>query len=408
MSYSHTSWSTKEEGGQGQYADAPEAVGFPQAPHFRRVPERGMVRQASSSPTSSLSGAMGDAHITNSHLGGSVPSGMAWSIPQGAYGQLADDSSMSAFGPAPPTPASAGPSGQFSLYSYQTPYNTPSYSPNPDPYPHHSSALPSPTSFAEQFAMQQARADVMAHAHQGLSTPGPATPTSAGAMAGSMSMAPSPIPGAVPMGRDPRRSSSEEIRRLHQRIAELEADRDTVVQRAHQLSKSWRVVWAGWRARSPRDPPSLSHAHPTHPSALEEEWRARTEARRKIFCGVNRAGNALCAWHDSRRERRAYPPRNAPPGMLNCGCTYEQALFEESLSYHGVGSYHPGESVRMDPALRNPLLKLLEERYNYRDGDFDFDPVTRTWRNGEGAAYWEQRLASGAANTRRARGDDRR
>jgi hypothetical protein len=76
---------------------------------------------------------------------------------------------------------------------------------------------------------------------------------------------------------------------------------------------------------------------------------------------------------------------------LNCGCTYEEALFEESLARHSVGSYHPGESVRMvrpltsplavpiliteqDPALRSPLLKLLLWRYGYKDGEFERDP----------------------------------
>lgn len=92
------------------------------------------------------------------------------------------------------------------------------------------------------------------------------------------------------------------------------------------------------------------------------DWEARTRARERIFCALNRAGNALCAWHDSRRERRRFPPRMAPPRTLNCGCTYEQALFEESLSRNGVGIYWPGDSVRMDPTLRNALLALLEER----------------------------------------------
>ena len=82
---------------------------------------------------------------------------------------------------------------------------------------------------------------------------------------------------------------------------------------------------------------------------------------------------------------------------MNCGCTYEEALFEESLARHGVGSYHPGESVRMDPALRNPLLQLLQARYGYRDGDFERDPRTGDWVDGEGAARWEQ---SGAPNKR--------
>ncbi|KAJ1302043.1 hypothetical protein OPQ81_000877 [Rhizoctonia solani] len=112
---------------------------------------------------------------------------------------------------------------------------------------------------------------------------------------------------------------------------------------------------------------------------FQRSWDARTEARIKRFCSLNRAGNALCAWHDSRRERRSFPPRMAPPGHLNCGCTYEEALFEESLARHGVGSYHPGESVRMDPALRNPLLKLLQWRFGYKDGDFERDPKTGVW-----------------------------
>ncbi|EIW52149.1 uncharacterized protein TRAVEDRAFT_53577 [Trametes versicolor FP-101664 SS1] len=62
----------------------------------------------------------------------------------------------------------------------------------------------------------------------------------------------------------------------------------------------------------------------------------------------------------------------APPGYLNCGCTFEQALFEESLrvSRHGT-------------------------RYGYRDGDFERDPRTGNWLEDEGAEKWEQKAASG-------------
>ncbi|KZT68893.1 hypothetical protein DAEQUDRAFT_738420 [Daedalea quercina L-15889] len=408
MAYPHGSWSSKEEGGQAQYSDASEAVGFSQGTHFRRI-ERGMVRQPSSSPTSSLSGAMGDAHITNPQIGGSVPSGMAWPIPHGAYGHLAEESSLSSsFGPAPPTPASANSSGAFG--PYYNPYNNPqTYSPNPDLYSHTSSGLPSPS--LEHFATaQQVRiADAMAHTHPGMSTPSPVSQTASGSM-GSMSIAPSPAPGAVPMVHASRRPSSAETTRLYHQVRELEAERNAALQRVHQLEQELMHRAGGFGGSFPSSSMALpSPAQtPTLPTALEENWRARTEARRKIYCATNRAGNALCAWHDSRRERRAYPPRNAPPGVLNCGCTHEEALFEESLAAHGVGSYHPGESVRMDPALRNPLLRLLQERYGYRDGDFDFDPVTRTWRNGEDAAYWEGRLAAGAANTRRNRADNSR
>ena len=148
-------------------------------------------------------------------------------------------------------------------------------------------------------------------------------------------------------------------------------------------------------------------ASPAVTASFNESWRARADARVKLFCSLNRAGNALCAWHDSRRERRAHPPRMAPPGHLNCGCTYEEALFEESLARHGVGSYHPGESVRMDPALRNPLLKLLQQRYGYRDGDFERDSLTGDWVENEGPARWEAKVASGISSKKN-RSDDRR
>ena len=98
----------------------------------------------------------------------------------------------------------------------------------------------------------------------------------------------------------------------------------------------------------------------------------------------------------------------APPGHLNCGCTFEEALFEESLSRHKVGSYHPGDSVRMDPALRNPLLKLLQRRYGYKDGDFERDPITGNWIEGEGHAPWEAKAVAGIQNPRKPKSDDRR
>ncbi|KAG8711213.1 hypothetical protein FRC08_016188 [Ceratobasidium sp. 394] len=144
---------------------------------------------------------------------------------------------------------------------------------------------------------------------------------------------------------------------------------------------------------------------PTSPE-FEASWEARTEARIKRFCSLNRAGNALCAWHDSRRERRSYPPRMAPPGYLNCGCTFEEALFEESLARHAVGSYHPGESVRMDPALRNPLLKLLQWRFGYKDGDFERDPASGEWVDGEGEQAWEPTRTAGSSSSRRHRSND--
>ncbi|KAF9475725.1 hypothetical protein BDN70DRAFT_908002 [Pholiota conissans] len=196
------------------------------------------------------------------------------------------------------------------------------------------------------------------------------------------------FPGSMgqytPSPESNRRDSADLVQQLQRRVAELERE-------CHR-AKSALAVAQSSSSGLPNAPPSAQ---------FQAQWRQRTEARKRIFCSLNRAGNALCSWHDSRRERRAYPPRNAPPGYLNCGCTYDEALFEESLSRHGVGSYHPGENVRMDPALRNPLLKLLQQRYNYKDGDFEHDPVTETWKEGESPAAWDQKAQSGALIRRR-------
>ncbi|KDN46928.1 hypothetical protein RSAG8_04005, partial [Rhizoctonia solani AG-8 WAC10335] len=191
-------------------------------------------------------------------------------------------------------------------------------------------------------------------------------------------------------------SSSQELEQLRQRareleiinqfatarVEELEKERATYRQRARELEIINQFATARVeeleKERATYRQRGIDGTLPITPE-LSAEWDSRTEARKRQYCSPNRAGNALCAWHDSRRERRAYPARMAPPNHLNCGCTYNEALFEQALAAHGVGSYYPGESVRMDPALRTPLLRLLEWRYGYRDGDFDRDPATGQW-----------------------------
>ncbi|KAF8601585.1 hypothetical protein BDV93DRAFT_445623 [Ceratobasidium sp. AG-I] len=181
-----------------------------------------------------------------------------------------------------------------------------------------------------------------------------------------------------------------ELGAVRSKIRELEFLNDLLQIRVVELEN-------GDKNKAPEAPAGDKAVTP----AFESSWDARTEARVKRFCSLNRAGNALCAWHDSRRERRSFPPRMAPAGHLNCGCTYEEALFEESLARHSVGSYHPGESVRMDPALRNPLLKLLQWRYGYKDGDFERDPGTGGWVDGEGEQAWEARPTNGGNGSNR-------
>lgn len=90
-----------------------------------------------------------------------------------------------------------------------------------------------------------------------------------------------------------------------------------------------------------------------------------------------------------------------PRGILNCGCTYEEALFEEALTRQGVGSYQPGKSVRMDAALRKSLLQLLQRRYNYKDGDFERVLIemgngekTWIWPEGDDANAWIEGYAA--------------
>jgi len=61
--------------------------------------------------------------------------------------------------------------------------------------------------------------------------------------------------------------------------------------------------------------------------------------------------------------------------------------------------------VRMDPALRNPLLKLLQRRYGYKDGDFEHDPVSLTWAEGETPAAWEKKAQGGTVVKRRTESD---
>lgn len=190
----------------------------------------------------------------------------------------------------------------------------------------------------------------------------------------------------------------------------LEAEVELLKRKLHDLEIEYSRARSALAAQGPHANSLFGglptpHTTPPQTASFQSSWKARTDARKRMFCSLNRAGNALCAWHDSRRERRAYPPRNAPPGYLNCGCTYEEALFEESLARHSVGSYHPGETVRMDPALRNPLLKLLQQRYGYQDGDFERDPNTGDWVDGEGHSYWEQQAHSGSSVRRRVDAD---
>ncbi|TFK89904.1 hypothetical protein K466DRAFT_485823 [Polyporus arcularius HHB13444] len=338
-----------------------QSTSFAYADYSQRRMQSRTGMRAHSSSTSSLAGAMDDARITvqprtsvtpPSGLASWTPSPTSSTMSTAGYMPVSEESSMSYLTPI----TSASPSGAFGYSQYNMMFGSPETSP----------ASPG---YADQLAYQQSRA-------------------ASSAMVISPSGTPAPRHSHSPQDKE------DELRRLQQRNRELEIVAESSRRRIRELELELsRGVYTGGL---PSPLPT-----PAPPPTFDQEWRARTEARTKLYCSLNRAGNALCAWHDSRRERRAFPPRMAPPGYLNCGCTYDEALFEESLARHGVGSYLPGESVRMDPALRNPLLKLLQQRYHYRDGDFERDPVTGNWVEGEGAAKWEQKLAAGSQSSRR-------
>jgi len=84
---------------------------------------------------------------------------------------------------------------------------------------------------------------------------------------------------------------------------------------------------------------------------------------------------------------------------MNCGCSVEEAMFEQTLARNGVGSIAPGRGItRMASQIRAGLLELLKQRYGYQDGDFDFDAATGRWVSGESTEEWEQRAKQSTRN----------
>ncbi|KAJ7151075.1 hypothetical protein C8R46DRAFT_1043270 [Mycena filopes] len=305
-----------------------------------------------SSGTSSLTGAMGDTHVSSRHSDSPPPRGdplfnmtmgqpVQWNPPMA--------SSHSTY---PGVAGSMAP-GYMDPQASGTPYyrNSPESLSPPSPFT-------TPT-FVDPFRQNN-----------------------------SANYASTPTPGYPPAN-----PHETEIRRLRKKLRETEQAFERVREQV-KILESRSASRGGGALPSPLStPPSTA--------GFQASWKARTDARIRQFCALNRAGNALCAWHDSRRERRVHPPRMAPNGYLNCGCTYDEALFEESLARHHVGSYLPGDSVRMDPALRNPLLKLLQTRYGYKDGDFERDPRSGDWLPGEGPAMWEANIQAGGPPSHR-------
>ena len=385
--------------------------------------EDGRPQSSGSSITSSsLRGAMGEIQLSSNSEGSnspssasdvsqqrhesySVASGMVWSQtnadvagpPAMPAGSFDDHSNPLSFQNISSPSGSLTSNSRSTSYLQYTDYNHSNYA-NPNASP---PVFPT-TGYSESFNTY----------HHPRATTTPAPPLIIPQLAhlpsgrGPMSITPTT---AVPAGNRSHRSMDDELRNLRNKVRELELINESARLRIRELENELANPASGplYPHSSISGMPTPATQLPTSPS-FAASWKARTDARIKLFCSLNRAGNALCAWHDSRRERRAHPPRMAPPGHLNCGCTFEEALFEESLSRHDVGSYHPGESVRMDPALRNPLLKLLKQRYGYKDGDFERESVTGNWLDGEGPGPWEARALAGISSHRKHRAEERR
>ncbi|KZV86274.1 hypothetical protein EXIGLDRAFT_560272, partial [Exidia glandulosa HHB12029] len=117
----------------------------------------------------------------------------------------------------------------------------------------------------------------------------------------------------------------------------------------------------------------------------------RSDARVTLLFPPGPLGVTSCIWHHRRPQSFAFQAGMAPEGALNCGCSVEEGLFEESLMRNGVGSMVAGQT-NLDAEIRRPLLALLHKRYDYRDGDFEVDPETGEWLPGEGPRVWENGL----------------
>ncbi|KAH7100063.1 hypothetical protein BKA62DRAFT_707465 [Auriculariales sp. MPI-PUGE-AT-0066] len=136
----------------------------------------------------------------------------------------------------------------------------------------------------------------------------------------------------------------------------------------------------------------LASFPPPQMKPSDREYIERSQLREQAICHPNRVGKAYCAWHGTARIKSNKTP---DPGNLSCDCPLKEALFEEALARHGVGSVKTGPE-RVHPDIRRALLQLLEKCFNYRDGDFDVDPATGQWIPGQTPHDWARRAARAA------------
>ncbi|KAH9968211.1 hypothetical protein BC827DRAFT_483597 [Russula dissimulans] len=291
--------------------------------------EDGRPQSSGSSITSSsLRGAMGEIQLSSNSEGSNSPSsasdvsqqrqqesynvasGMVWSqtnadvagppaMPAGSFDDHSNPLSFQNI---------SSPSGSLTSNSPSTSYlQYPGYNHSNYANPNVSPPVFPTTGYSESFnAYPQTRA-----------TTTPAPPLIIPQLAhlpsgrGPMSITPTT---AVPAGNRSHRSTDDELRNLRNKVRELELINESARLRIRELENELANPASGplYPPSSISGLPAPAPQLPTSPS-FAASWKARTDARIKLFCSLNRAGNALCAWHDSRRERRAHPPGWLPP-----------------------------------------------------------------------------------------------
>ena len=295
------------------------------------------------SSTSSLTGAMGNTHLSSHSEDSDSPSptdgpayrmqGVAWTPNQHHtssthtnVGGISDQSNNS--GNVPYHSLSSIPSGSLpaSPYIQYQSYNQSQY--NQSPYINTATQSLSPTSPVFPAPSYSDQQPFSVH---------PARPASSMQQRAAGPSAHSDSPARQRTSRTTQEQYDDEIRRLHKKVRELELidesarlrQKDLELELANDPSQGFGNV-------NHSLPPPILTPSPQSPT-FQASWKARTDARIRQFCSLNRAGNALCAWHDSRRERRAFhshQSRQNPVSNSSWCQHHSQLTIHQSASVH--------------------------------------------------------------------------
>ncbi|KAH7106912.1 hypothetical protein BKA62DRAFT_221305 [Auriculariales sp. MPI-PUGE-AT-0066] len=209
-----------------------------------------------------------------------------------------------------------------------------------------------------------------------------------------------------------RRHSDSDARtiRLESAVTRLSAKLQRVRQQRDILADRLRQIRDSEHSAASRRFSVNSDA--SRQSALPSEMSRRTAARiEMLFPNVDDEPTS-CIWHALHPETILPNLGPTPDGMLDCGCTVDEGLFEEALTRNGVGHFMVEEDMIsgdvIESGLRGALLELLQRRFDYLDGLLEIDPHTGDWENGEGHDTWEEGLQELSASSQAAQSMDAR